>query len=619
MRPREPLLLQLATVVAIAAAFTALAWSSQRGLGILWDEVVDRKIASGFLDHPLYGIGDDGSQMRLPMMVNAIAYAVSGPSLSVSRGVSVAVGFATVLATFLMCRRLFDAWTAVLACCLLGFSPYFLSFARIAMTEGDVFCALFVTLSCWGYVAYTRERSGPRLVVAATLLGLAIGAKLYALFLIPVFGLLEFVDARARKHLTGNATAPVPAQPMSGSPRWTVLAALGTILLAATSAFLAQARWVGASIGVWALLLAVTVLIMTVLLRGSRPRYTPAVGWAAITLLAVCVTCAAMPQHVLHPDLLRTIARRAASWDDVFPGSLWVDHLRLYSGIILFGPTVPVGLAALAAVVWAWIRENEIPRLRLPIFALTVFVLALTTLPLRQTFYLMTVWPLLMILTAAGLMAVRRWLTGLRSILGRACLVAIVILVTQQMVTTYRAWPDYNLYPRHWIGTTWLGAEARGYRNLIQTPCDGYAELVSWCLANARPGQRVVSYLWADHVLDELLPNDPPFTLVRRSIYQASNRGLPRPAPPAIDQADFLLLHVNNFVEYHDTPGAEALAKEFQREPVFVVRRDGDFAIAMIYKRRDDAGADRRRDRAPGQSATTIPSEASVTAEAVAD
>jgi hypothetical protein len=205
---------------------------------------------------------------------------------------------------------------------------------------------------------------------------------------------------------------------------------------------------------------------------------------------------------------------------------------------------------------------------------------------LRQTFYLMSIWPLLMILTAAWLVMIRRWLAGRSAAAGVCGSALIMLIVGQQAAVAVRAWPDYNLYARSWIGTRWLGAEARGYRNVVQTPCDGYAELVSWCLENAPPGGRVVSYLWADHVLDDVLPDRLPFVLIRRGVYRADDRGLPRPPPPGIDDADVVLLHVNNEAEYHDMPPPSELESRFGEAPAFVVYRSGDFPIAVAYRAR---------------------------------
>jgi len=565
----------------VVLAFTAAAWSSRRNLGVLWDEEIDFRIARDLINRPLYGGGLDGTQTRLPMYLNAAVFAIASPSLGVARGISVAVGAAALLVTFAFGRRLFDAWTGLLAAALLGFSPYFLSFSRIAMTEGDVFPALFVTLACLAYIGWSDEPRGSRLAVAGAFLGLAIGAKLYSLFLMPVFGFCEHARMRRRGRRDGAPLAvagnPVPAR--------AVACLIGAVASFATSALLAQVGQVGPSVAGWVLAVGFTLATFIALCRAGGGRAGASRSIVTMSLLGVAVACAACPEHVINPEIARAIARRTVRWDHVVPGSLWWDHLRLYSGIVLIKATVPIGLASAAALVWAWIREGDQARLRVPIFGVTFFVLAVSTLPLRQTFYLMSVYPLLMILTAAWLTACGRRLACRSRLAGRCWWGFTCVLVAQLVIASGRAWPDYNLYGRRLIGDRWLGAEARGYRNLIQPPCDGYAEVAQWCMAHVEPGKRVVSFLWADHILDRFFPPDTPFVLVRRGVFRAANLGEPAPSPPSIDDADYILLHIDNVVEYQDAPPPDRFREFFGDRPVFTVFRDGDFPMAMIYRR----------------------------------
>lgn len=120
-------------VVSLLAAAVSgwIAWQSQRGLETLWDEQVDHDIAVRLVEHPLTG-GDeslDASQMRLPMYVNALAYAVTGrDDLRLSRMLSIFAGALTIIATAALGRACFGPLVGALASILLGLSPYFLSF-----------------------------------------------------------------------------------------------------------------------------------------------------------------------------------------------------------------------------------------------------------------------------------------------------------------------------------------------------------------------------------------------------------------------------------------------------------------------------------------------------------
>jgi len=568
-------------VLGVVVAFCVLCRTSGHHLGMTWDEQVDQRIVKALLRHPIYGSGLDGTQMRLPMYVGAAVYRLTGPSLGVGRSISVVIGALTILATFGLARRLFDGWTACIAAATVGLSPYFLGFARIAMTEGDIYPALFLTLACWAVVRYAAGPNGPNLALAGVALGLAIGAKLYSIFLIPaivVCEMLRDVETRRRRVAGGGDEA---------SGRWAM--ALGAVCLGLIPAacVLSQLRQVAMSIVAWGVLAAATVGLLAYLVLGCR-GWRPGLWGGLFTLCAVAgaVACAAMPEHVVQPGILRELMRRTAHWDYRLPGSLWLDHVRLYSGILLIKSTVPVGVVTVLALVYAWVRQGDRPALRLPIWGVSFFVVSVCTLPLRQTFYLMSIFPLIAIITADAVMSFRRWVAARSSRAGVVCSAAMVGLVLQLGWTAWRVWPDYNLYGRRLIGDRWLGAEARGYRNLIQIPCDGYAELVDWCRRNVRPGQRVVSYLWADHVLDELLTGAEPFEIVRRGVYAAAEQHRPVSGPPSLEGADFLLLHVSNFAEYGDAPPTGVLREMFDAVPVFSVYRDGDFLMASVYRRK---------------------------------
>jgi hypothetical protein len=135
-----------------------------------------------------------------------------------------------------------------------------------------------------------------------------------------------------------------------------------------------------------------------------------------------------------------------------------------------------------------------------------------------------------------------------------------------------------------------MGAEVRGYRNLIQTNSDGVETLLRWCMARVPAGSRVVSYLWEDHILDRDLPEGLPFTIVRRTISQGTSEV---PPPPSIADADFVLLHLNNFLGYGDLPADLPPLEELRRdfEPVVRIRRGmSPMEVAWVFQRRGISG-----------------------------
>ena len=140
------------------------------------------------------------------------------------------------------------------------------------------------------------------------------------------------------------------------------------------------------------------------------------------------------------------------------------------------------------------------------------------------------------------------------------------------------------LYGYETVGDRWLGAESRGYRNLIQVTNDGTEDALRWCLEHVPPGQRVVSYLWDDHVIDAFVDRAPPaFELVRRLAEADARRG------PSIEDADFLLVGLNNEVTYRDVPSPGELVDRFEPQPVHVVWRGRNHyraPVVRIYQRR---------------------------------
>jgi len=161
-----------------------------RRQGISWDEQTDITIARAYLTQPegwLVGSQIDLSQTRLPMAVVALVYTLLHTSdLITARLVSCLVGGLTLIAVYVYCRQRYDHARGLLAAGLLATSPFFLSFARVAFTETDIYLAC--TLA-WLLVCVTRFEDHPTLSRAAwvgVMLGLSLSAKFTALAIFPV-------------------------------------------------------------------------------------------------------------------------------------------------------------------------------------------------------------------------------------------------------------------------------------------------------------------------------------------------------------------------------------------------------------------------------------------------
>ena len=164
-------------------------------------------------------------------------------------------------------------------------------------------------------------------------------------------------------------------------------------------------------------------------------------------------------------------------------------------------------------------------------------------------------------------------------------LIILLVIVGNLALDSRRVAPNYQVYGYEMIGDRWLGAEARGYRNLIQTPSDGVESLVRWCLDHAESDAAVVSFLWEDRIIQELFERRPPaFRFVPRGVTEQSDE---LPAQPSLLDADYVLLHINNILGYGDRPpdypSPELLDMGFER--VHTERR-GALEIGWIYRRK---------------------------------
>jgi hypothetical protein len=93
-----------------------------------------------------------------------------------------------------------DLWgwrSGLLALFLLAFEPNILAHASVVGT--DLGAACFITLALFGLARFLRRLTVPRLVLAGVALGLALGAKLSALMLLPVVILLAVLALPPRR------------------------------------------------------------------------------------------------------------------------------------------------------------------------------------------------------------------------------------------------------------------------------------------------------------------------------------------------------------------------------------------------------------------------------------
>jgi hypothetical protein len=574
----------------MASLFVVVAWRSVGSVNTLWDEQTDHSIATALVKHPLWGNGEDGSQARLPMYVTAAVYACVGESLSVARLISIVVCALTIVMTFIVGRRWFSGATGLLAAGLLTISPYFIGFSRTAMTEGDAFCPLTVLLMLLAFETYLRRRDSRSLLILAATLGIALATKFYAVFFVPALIGCDLLQSGKEQGGKGDRCSRTHRSMIA----W-IMAAAALEFMAIGAA---QGQRVNLSIAMWAAGAFVALLAGRRLLVEREVCWPATVGWLAILPVAATVCLAAFPEHVIQPAVARAVIHRLFHWDTTQPLSLFVDHARLYSGIVLLKLGVPLGLLSVGALVWACLRATRDLVMRRVAAAFAVYTLLLTTLSLRQTFYLMSVYPLLVLMLAEFIVQVTHVL--------RTRIVVRRLWVT--IVTTSHLWliwgdahvyPDFGLYGYETIGDRWLGDESRGYRNIIQVTNDGTEDALRWLVDHVPTGARVVSYLWDDHVIDTFVDRQPlTFELIRR------HADIDWARSSIIDDADYLLVSLNNEVMYGDAPSVAHRVTGFELvHTIWRGRGRYRMPVVQIYKRRPLPGTN----RGPGSASSTPP------------
>lgn len=578
-----------AAILAMAAMLFARA--SAAGLETLWDEQVDHDIAIALRDDPLRGESPalDASQTRLPMYLCAAVLKLTGRSdLQLCRDVSLALGGITIILTAALAHLLFGGWTALLAATLLAASPYFLSFARIAMTEGDIAFSCAVVAALLAFLHDLRRPTPARWLISGVLLGLATGAKLFAIFLAPVFMVLA---TSAQPSRSARSMRPEDSVERQSPDRWM----LGTLLFGLASsvcaAMLAVRSRDQAVLG-WGMALAAWLIgvIQALFRRASIPA--PPIKRLLLMLMFAGVTFGVlMPVHLTSHQILREIARRTLRWDNSIPLALWSDHLRLYTGILLIKLSIPFGLLTAVALLYAAFVERSDGRWRPCIIAIIFYIVLICFLPLRQTFYLMGVYPLIITVTAAFVVETVKRLRQ-RSVPASVLAVTLIgICLVHLGIRVAAAYPYLHLYGYDRVGDRWMGRESRGYRNLIQTPSDGVEELLQWSTHSelVRPADHVVSFLWEDRIVRNAAGSLPrPILLTPRGLTEESDK---LPPQPDIQQADWILLHINNRLGYGDRPPdwPPTALLEAQFGVAYAVRR-GPLEVAWVYGRRDRLG-----------------------------
>ena len=362
--------------------------------GISWDEQNDLWVAQSYLapqDGWLVGSEIDPSQTRLPMAAVALVYDVLGVSdLITARLVSCFVGGLTLLGVYILGKKHFSPAVGLLACLLLAASPFFLSFARVAFTETDIYlaCAL-----CWLWVCIARLQKHPTLgwaAAAGILLGLALSAKFTALVVLPA---------------VWAAVWQSKAKPPSDLPWvkkglldfWTPwLFACAFIGVSAANTELPEDRL---GLLYFLVLLSWLLPLFWAFYRRQVTASKPALAFY-ITGLALLTFFVLPPEHLTNPAILQSLLWRMDN-ELAFNPAFILEAAGLHVGSLIFksGPLVGAGL--LLGFFFSIFQWKVKPEIRFPALLIIFYFGGLLILPLAQTFYIVPLLPILAVLAAS--------------------------------------------------------------------------------------------------------------------------------------------------------------------------------------------------------------------------
>jgi hypothetical protein len=513
----------LAVVVGV---YALLVLPTLNHLGVGWDEQTDLEVALAYGTAPggwLIGSDVDAINVRLPMAATALWFAAFAPELQAARMLACVLGALTLVAVVAFCRRELDARKGFVAGLLLATSPYFLAYSKSAFSDGDAFvtCALAWLLTSLAHLRH--ERSVGWAAVTALALGAALASKISAVATIPVVAIALLLPARDE---------PVREETLTRGAWTTLVALLAALYVAVFGGWeigkrLAAERYEEAGLAFLAAHAAVVVGLWLATLavawrnRGAHPtrgRLT-----AFVLLLGGLSFFALPPLHTTNPDVFNSLVGAFLYSNIESPLRFALEAAALHLAVIAVKPSLLIGAGAWIALVVAAFRVRARPELRLPVLLVACYGLFLLRLPWAQTFYMLPVFPALVILLADLFVELWDRRRGLAAALAAA---AVALLV----VDLARSHPDYHLNGYQWVGArVWGGRPTIGARSIVQIPTDGAEQALRFVDATAQPGETVVSFVRPWHIIAATLPR-PDFTLVN---------GLDDPG--AIARADYVV------------------------------------------------------------------------------
>jgi hypothetical protein len=466
--------------------------------GISWDEQMDIWVARAYLEQPdgwLTGSNIDPSQTRLPAFTVALVYKlINNSSLILARYISCMIGALTLVAVYIFCRRRYDVKRGLLACGLLATSPFYLSFARVAFTETDIYLAC--TLA-WLLVSIDRLQDQPsirRAAMVGIITGLAISAKFTAL---AVFPALWYAVWQTKKRNQGKDLRPENIHILLF---W--IFSVFIFLLAGwyIPKTLSPVTYQG-TLRLFHYVVIFSGWLLALVWAQNRQNFTS--SWITlgllITGLAMLTFLVLPPEHLTNPNILNSLTNRFQH-EMTYRVGFMVEAASLHIFSIFFKSSLVIGAGLLLSLILTMFQWHNW-KIRFPLLVVWLYFGCLVVLPLAQTFYTIPLLPILAIFAAdqfLSLVSRKRVVT-----LGLAGVAALMLGVDLML-----CYPDYNLNGYQWLGKSVLaGRSSIGYRSVVQTPSDGVEQVTEWLNGHAKQGEIVRAYISPWHIVQAIAPN----------------------------------------------------------------------------------------------------------------
>jgi hypothetical protein len=213
---------------------------------------------------------------------------------------------------------------------------------------------------------------------------------------------------------------------------------------------------------------------------------------------------------------------------------------------------------------------------------MAVYAAMLMALPLRQTFYLMSIYPVLVIVLSTFLVDVATALP--RGAARSAWVIVVSGAIGWMLLGDIRVYPAFGYYGYETFGPRWMGSDTRGYRNIVQVTNDGTEEALRWCNEHVPKSCRVLIRTTDSQVAQAFAERTRPRY---EFIVQHIARGVdPELLRESFEAADYVVSHHTRVLRYFETPPESGELGQF-RVVHTVWRGRGTYRmpVVTIYRR----------------------------------